>query len=182
MLVMWIGLGLLAAAADPPCPAGETFVPGSLKEIPRGDQIEEQWLCSKALKQLSDMGTGRTDTGTGFDGGVGPTSAVANAALAAAIPDLTPEKLERYSKSEVFKEAAAELSRAAQQAQAAQDRIAALKKQQEAAADSVERQKMQIEIANAEQERIAARGAQQIAAERVKRSTIRLDAMIIMGK
>lgn len=185
-LAITLVLAVATAELQPgECPAGHVLVPGSMIQTPlENGEIDVRWDCKLAQKQLSDMGTGKVDTGTGFDGGIGPSSAVATAALAAGIPEPTPEQLERYSKNPGIMAAAGEAAKAGQQAKAAQTKADALREKQKALSvfEPNERQKLQIEIANAERERIAARGAERIAAERMKRLTIVLDAHILMNE
>lgn len=182
MWILAVAVGMLLSPENPDpgeCPAGQVLVPGSLvmTTLPNGD-TEGTWECKPAQKQLSDMGMGRVDTGTGFDGGVGPTSAVATAALAEAIPGITPEQIERYSKDPEFKAAAEHLAKTKEYVSKATATVEEWREKQKAMTDPIERQKAQIQIFHAEKMRIAELGAERIAKNNVQKIVVRLDPKV----
>lgn len=177
-----IGIAILltaaAAAGESPgqCPDGMKLDWHTQQSVPEGTL--HRWHCSPTLRQLEGIGTGQMDTCRGFDGGPCPTAATATATLGAAFPDISPEQIQRYSSNPSIRAAAGELEKATEAVRQAESRIDQLRESQRASTSAAERQRIQIDIARAEQQRQAARGAERLVNIRLKK-VIREQAVVV---
>lgn len=173
----------LAFPAFAQCPPG--YRQTSHKVVGEGDNQMDVWTCvwagpraaRTALDQLRNMGKGYVDTTTGFDGGQGMSAAVATAPPDVRAPNMsavTVADLQKFGKDRAYSEAVSEAHYAAEDRKAAESKVAALRKEQAKMTNSLERQKAQIAIHDAERALTAAKGAERIAENKVIKEVIRL--------
>jgi hypothetical protein len=179
-------IGATSTAAQ--CPAGYVVTSHNVQK--QGEEEFDVWTCRwgggqaarTALEQLQRMGQGKVDTGTGFDGGLGPTSAVAKAPPTASFPNLkavTEADLQKFGSDPKYAAASQELHYATTARKEAEAQTAELRQRQARLTDSLARQQLQIEIARAEQALTAARGAERIAENQVVKEIVRLKPQVL---
>lgn len=192
-LAIMAGLMFQSIAAKAQCPPG--YAVKSHTVVKQGEEEYDMWTCGwaggatarSALQQLKNMGQGRVDTTTGFDGGQGMSAAVATApgSAAARSPNmgaLTESDLLQFGKDPQFKAANQELFYASTDRKEAQAKATELRQRQSKLTDSLARQQLQIEIAKAEQVLHAAKGAERIAENKVIKEVVRLKPQVIEAK
>lgn len=176
-------------AAWAQCPPGYAQISHWI--VKQGEDEIPHWKCKwggpraarNALQQLRNMGEGYVDTTTGFDGGQGPNAAVATAPAAVAAPNMsvvTVADLEKFGKDPAYSEAVASHHYAAEARKEAEAKVTALRQAQAKMTDSLERQKAQIAIHDAEKALTAAKGEERIAENAVIKEVIRLKPQVLI--